>query len=229
MSTLCGLRSKSQYKTIPTEQESKHQRLRADEYGPRRTSTDVRTPKIPKTPSYSKFREELSEKGSPKGKHQQSPKQPSPKGKQKQQPPQPHPQPPVRRRKKSTDFQWAREDQLSIILEILDGDKESRRSTPRWEQKEKEGPRKRPSLDWDKVPRLEPFKRTRFLDQRFSLSDHLEVMSSRKTSPGTSRPIEAPPTDVSLFVGQLACCASDTVADADCSGASKARIHRSRR
>jgi hypothetical protein len=211
MSTLCGLRSKSQYKTIPPEQESKHSRLRADEYEPRRNPTDVRTPKTPRTPNNSKFGEELSDKGSPKGKQQQSPKQPSLKGKQRNQPPQPHSQPPVRRRKKSADFQWAREDQLSVILEIFDGDKESRRSssTPKWEEKEKEGPRRRTSLDWDKVPRLEPFKRTRFLDQQFSLSDHLEVMSSRRTSPGTPKPIEAPPTDVSFCVTHLVCCASD--------------------
>jgi len=217
MSTICGLRSKPECTTIPPEQESKHQRPRADEYEHRRNSTDARTPETPKRPNSSKLREEPLNKENPKGKQQQSPTTPSPKEKPKEKS-RLLPRPLGRRQKsKSIDFQLSKEDRLSMILESLDGSKESRRSTSKGKEKEKkkEGPRRRTSLGWGRSPRPESFKRTRFLDQPSSLCDHQEAMSSSRTSPRTPRPIEAPPTDVSFLCPTCRCVLRKP--NADCS------------
>ena len=37
------------------------------------------------------------------------------------------------------DFEWAREDQLSVILEILESEAGSRKNTPNWSEREKQG------------------------------------------------------------------------------------------
>lgn len=196
MSNLCGLRS--QYK--PLEKKSTGSKQRADENKPKhlRAPSDLKIPlRVPRTPGKSIFQEELSDKGTPtKGKHPQIPQAP------------PH----LTRRRKSFDFEWAREDQLSVILERLDIDSLSKLSSndcsQKWE-KERSAPKR--SLDWERVPRLQKslpaFKRTRFLDQSYSLDEHLTFMSSPKStgtrmSPSPPRPIEAPPTDVS-------CCAAE--------------------
>lgn len=151
MSTLCGLRSKSKYRTNSQETKSKQP---ADEYELHRANES-----------------ESREKGSPKGKQLR----------------------PVSRRRKNAGFEGAREeDQLSVILEILEG--ESRRNTPNWNQDPR---RKKTLLDSDQVPRLE--QRTQFHDEDYSRDDQSIIMSSpkAKSSPGTPKPIEDPPTDVS--------------------------------
>lgn len=102
--------------------------------------------------------------------------------------------------KQSADFDWAREDQLSTILENLD---ENRRSTPNWENE--------PNAKWDSAAAVAPVfaskfasatcKKTRFLEYVSSSisEDRIPLMSfSERKSPETPRPIAPPPKDVSI-------------------------------
>lgn len=119
------------------------------------------------------------------------------------------------RKRKSANFEWARSDQLSVILEILE--KTSNAGTPQWEKTEA-------ALKWDTIPKLSPpppsplfkgkgkgkEKRTRWLDYEYGLRtpesgyppyySPLEMSTSlgRRDSPVTPRAIEPPPTDVSI-------------------------------
>lgn len=98
-------------------------------------------------------------------------------------------------RRKSADFEWAREDQLSVILEILE---ETSRNTPNWEKDES-------ALGWDRVtppapPKIPPLKRTRFVDRDSRIRpipEHYAVNMSEKITPDSPRPIQSPPRDVS--------------------------------
>ncbi|KAH6668183.1 hypothetical protein B0J14DRAFT_600013 [Halenospora varia] len=117
---------------------------------------------------------------------------------------------PELRRRKSENFEWAREDQLSVILELLEN--ESKRGTPGWEKQIEE-------INWSEVPRLSPppptpktptpqMKKTRFPDQDrdrgfrtpgSSYSSSYKMSGSRdrsRSSPATPRLIEPPPTDL---------------------------------
>jgi hypothetical protein len=98
------------------------------------------------------------------------------------------------RRQKSVDFEWAREDQLSVILKILE---ETSRNRPNWEKDES-------TLGWDRAPppppRIPSLERTRFVDQDSRIrpiSEHYSVNMSERRTPETLRPIQPPPTDVS--------------------------------
>lgn len=118
------------------------------------------------------------------------------------------------RKRKSANFEWARSDQLSVILEILE--KTSNAGTPQWEKTEA-------ALKWDTIPKLSPpppsplfkgkgkEKRTRWLDYEYGLRTPesgyppyylpltMSTSSGRRDSPVTPRAIEPPPTDVSLL------------------------------
>lgn len=103
--------------------------------------------------------------------------------------------------RKSADFEWARNDQLSVILEILE---ETSRNTPNWEKEES-------ALGLDRAlpaprPQIPPLKRTRFVDRDSNIRpipehQHYEyfgkMSSEQRSSPGTPRPIAPPPRDVS--------------------------------
>jgi hypothetical protein len=96
------------------------------------------------------------------------------------------------RQRGSANFEWAREDQLSIILESVS---EARSRTLNWDTEEIWA-----KPDREKAP-LGPhfrFKRTRFLNDNIP-EDHHAEMSSRSI-PDTPRPIQPPPRDVSLDV-----------------------------
>lgn len=101
-------------------------------------------------------------------------------------------------RRKSADFEWAREDQLSVILEILE-ESSRKGNTPNWEKDES-------SLGWDRAtppapaPRIPPLKRTRFVDRDSRIRpipEHYAVNMSDKRTPESPRPIQTPPRDVS--------------------------------
>ena len=105
------------------------------------------------------------------------------------------------KRRKSANFEWAREDQLSVILAILEG--ESRRNTPNWDDWDQE---EFAALNWEKVPRIPSFHSSfyqRIGRQEFgsllnspTKSDH-SIMSERRPSPESVRPFLPPPRDVS--------------------------------
>ena len=98
------------------------------------------------------------------------------------------------RKRGSANFEWARDDQLSIILASVS---EARTRTPTWDTEEvwlKPDKGKAPF-----VPHFR-YKRTRFLDHDDIPEDYHVEMSS-KSIPGTPRPIQPPPRDVSLDVG----------------------------
>jgi hypothetical protein len=101
-------------------------------------------------------------------------------------------------RRKSADFEWAREDQLSVILEILE-ESSRKGNTPNWEKDES-------ALGWDRVitpvspPRIPPLKRTRFVDRDSRIRpipEHYAVNMSDGRTPESPRPIQTPPRDVS--------------------------------
>jgi hypothetical protein len=103
-------------------------------------------------------------------------------------------------RRKSADFEWAREDQLSIILEILE-ESSRKGNTPNWEKDES-------ALGWDRVitppppapPSIPPLKRTRFIDRDSRIRlipEHYAVNMSDGRTPESLRPIQTPPRDVS--------------------------------
>jgi hypothetical protein len=104
----------------------------------------------------------------------------------------------LQQRKKSANFDWAREDQLSTILENLD---ENRRTTPNWENE--------PNAKWDPAPppafvpkfASAAFKKTRFLEYVTSSipEDRIPLMSfSGSKTPETPKSIAPPPRDVSV-------------------------------
>ena len=99
------------------------------------------------------------------------------------------------RKRGNANFEWARDDQLSIILESVS---EARTRTPNWDTEEIwAGP------DKGKAP-LGPhfrFKRTRFLNDDNIPEDYRAEMSS-KSIPTTPKPIQPPPRDVSLDVAR---------------------------
>lgn len=99
-------------------------------------------------------------------------------------------------RKKSADFDWAREDQLSTILEHLE---ESRKNTPNWEN-EPNAKRDDPKPVF--VPKFSSaaFKKTRFLEYSSSIpEERIPLMSfSGSKTPDTPRSIAPPPRDVSV-------------------------------
>jgi hypothetical protein len=104
------------------------------------------------------------------------------------------------RKKTNSVFEWSREDQLSVILEILS----EKGDTPIWEKTEA-------ALNWEQIPKLSPSppsprgkgKRTRWIDHEYPglrspESIYPPTMSSSRgrESPITPRSIEPPPTDV---------------------------------
>jgi hypothetical protein len=97
------------------------------------------------------------------------------------------------RNRGSANFEWARDDQLSIILESVS---EARTRTPNWDTEEIwAGP------DKGKAP-LGPhfrFKKTRFLNDDDIPEDYRAEMSSRSI-PTMPKPIQPPPKDVSSDV-----------------------------
>jgi hypothetical protein len=100
------------------------------------------------------------------------------------------------RKRGNANFEWARDDQLSIILESVS---EARTRTPNWDTEEIwAGP------DKGKAP-LGPhfrFKRTRFFNDDDIPEDYRAEMSS-KSIPTTPKPIQSPPRDVSSAVVAL--------------------------
>jgi hypothetical protein len=101
-------------------------------------------------------------------------------------------------RRKSAEFEWAREDQLSVILEILE-ESSRKGNTPNWEKDES-------ALGWDRVitppapPRIPLLKRTRFVDRDSRIKpipENYAVNMSDRRTPDSPRPIQTPPRDVS--------------------------------
>ena len=103
-------------------------------------------------------------------------------------------------KKRSSTFEWSREDQLSVILEIWS----EKGDTPVWEKTEA-------ALNWEQIPKLSPppptpdnkGKRTRWIGDEYPElgspeSDRFPMMTSARgrDSPITPRAIEPPPTDV---------------------------------
>ena len=97
-------------------------------------------------------------------------------------------------RRKSADFEWAREDQLSVILEILE-ESSRKGNTPNWEKDES-------VLGWDRVvtprapPRVPPFERTDRDSRILPIPEHYAVNMSDRRTPESPRPIQTPPRDV---------------------------------
>jgi hypothetical protein len=96
-------------------------------------------------------------------------------------------------RRKSADFEWAREDQLSVILEILE-ESSRKGNTPNWEKDES-------VLGWDRVvtpraPRVPPLKRTDRDSRIPPIPEHYAVNMSDRRTPESPRPLQTPPRDV---------------------------------
>lgn len=111
------------------------------------------------------------------------------------------------RQKRSANFDWAREDQLSTILEQISNEGiDSRRGTPNWEN---EPNAREENAKWDPAPAptfapkfaSQAFKKTRFVEHVDSIpEDRLPLMSFKsggRQTPETPRSIAPPPTDVS--------------------------------
>lgn len=194
MSTLCGLRRRPKYKSLAQETKAPLRRRSKTLTRPKPSTTDVANPShrsviTPTTDGFPVSQDEDEERETFSGVSNL-------------------------RKRNSANFDWARSDQLSVILEILE--KTSNVGTPQWEKTEA-------ALKWDTITKLSPpppptprfkgkgkEKRTRWLDYEYGLRTpesgyppyysplEMSTTSGRRDSPVTPRAIEPPPTDVSL-------------------------------
>lgn len=126
---------------------------------------------------------------------------------------------PIKPKDSTPETQWAREDQLSVILESENSLDEIRRQNtpPTWDDDDLDigrdfGVRYPPSQQSQsrvgRTPRIPGFKKTRFVDQDFIPEDDYysqdrrllsmsDTSRSRKSPSPMPRPIQAPPRDVS--------------------------------
>lgn len=114
----------------------------------------------------------------------------------------------LRQQKTRANFDWAREDQLSTILEQIS--ERSRTNTPNWEN---EPSAKAADAKWDPAPSptfvpkfaSAAFKKTRFVEHVDNIpEDRLPLMSfPAGKSPDTPRSITPPPRDVSAVLVAL--------------------------